>query len=51
VTDADLAALLWRLATSPGPFLEPLALRVAAHLVARLTRGARSGGLAGADAR
>jgi len=39
VTDADLAALLWRLSIAPGPFLEPLAVRVAAHLVQRLARG------------
>ncbi|MFT3913922.1 MAG: hypothetical protein QM704_07350 [Anaeromyxobacteraceae bacterium] len=51
VSDAALAALLWRLATSPGPFLEPLALRVMAHLVARLARGAREPAGAGAGAR
>jgi len=39
----EQAALLWRLSSAPGPFLEPLALRVAGHLVAQVTRDARTG--------
>jgi hypothetical protein len=41
LSPAEQAALLWRLACAPGPFLEPLVLRVAAHLVARVTRDAQ----------
>jgi len=41
---ADLAALLWRLATDPGPYLGPLALRVGGHLFARAARTARREG-------